>query len=142
MSWGTRIAILYGGFVIMILVLVFRTSRENTDLESADYYARELKFQEQIDGESALLSAGVVPDVSIDESGVQLEIPESVCAQPFTGTATFYKPDNAALDKVFRLESGSQYFDKSNFVAGQYRVRLNWSSGGQTYFHESNLYIP
>ena len=52
MNWGIRIAILYLGFMALILTLVFTCMNNGSELESRDYYARELKYQAQIDATS------------------------------------------------------------------------------------------
>ena len=44
-NWGWRIVILYSGFVLLILFLVYKTTTVNDDLVTTDYYAKELKFQ-------------------------------------------------------------------------------------------------
>ena len=51
MSWGIRITIMYLGFVGLILTLVFTCFGHKVELESKDYYARELRFQDQINAE-------------------------------------------------------------------------------------------
>jgi hypothetical protein len=49
MSWGIKITLLYLAFVALILTLVFTCFGHKTELEYKDYYARELRFQDQID---------------------------------------------------------------------------------------------
>ena len=49
MSWGTRIAIVYISFVVMIVTLIILCTGENIDLEYKDYYARELKYQDKLE---------------------------------------------------------------------------------------------
>ena len=41
MNWGKKIAVLYIGFVIMIGFLVYKSTQQNTDLVSDDYYKKE-----------------------------------------------------------------------------------------------------
>mgnify|MGYP003351831803 CR=1 FL=1 len=48
-NWGWRIVMLYGGFVVLILFLVYKTTTVKDDLVTPDYYAKELKYQEQLD---------------------------------------------------------------------------------------------
>lgn len=142
MSWGTKIAMLYGGFVVLILALVFRASMENVDLESADYYAKEIAYQEQIDGENAVNATGLEPHVVVDATGILVEIPGELSAAPMTGSLEFFRPDNANFDKNFEITSGSMHFDAKNFISGHYRVNLQWNSRGQDYRHETTIYFP
>jgi hypothetical protein len=142
MSWGTKIALLYGAFVVMILTLVFRTSQETIDLESADYYAKELRFQEQIDGEQAVNTSGVKPVISMQEQVIVIDVPEALSAAPMTGTVQFYRPDDSSKDKTFALNEAHGEFALSNFSSGQYEVRMNWKASGEDYFFESLIYVP
>ena len=49
MNWGTRIIIMYVGFVALIITLVVVSMRQQVDLVTPDYYAKELKYQTNID---------------------------------------------------------------------------------------------
>lgn len=141
MSWGKRIAILYIGFVLLIAGLIWRSSMENTDLVSTDYYDRELHFQEQIDGAEALNRTGLKPTVVRMNDKIVLDLPEGLSQSP-QGTLVFYRPDNAKLDQTFPLTASHAEFEKAKFAAGNYNIRLQWSSAGQKYFFETTLYIP
>jgi hypothetical protein len=141
MNWGTRIALVYIGFVLMIGALIVRTSMEHTDLESADYYEKELRFQDQIDGAEALLNSGSQPVVSITAFGVTVELPEQLSTTP-QGAIVFYRPDDAALDRKFDLKEATSFYDSGNFSSGRYRVRIEWKNGNEKYYHESNIDFP
>ena len=45
MNWGYKIILVYVLFVAGIVFLVVRSSMENTDLVTSDYYEKELKYQ-------------------------------------------------------------------------------------------------
>ena len=47
-NWGVGIFTFYGLFVVFILALVFRSSQENYDLVTEDYYQQEIRFEEVI----------------------------------------------------------------------------------------------
>ena len=47
-SWGTKIATLYIGFVGLIILMVSMSMRQRVDLVSEDYYNRELAYQDKI----------------------------------------------------------------------------------------------
>ena len=49
MNWGYKILIVYAVFVTGIVFMVYKSSNEKMDLVTADYYGKELKFQQQID---------------------------------------------------------------------------------------------
>ena len=123
MSWGTKIALLYGGFVLLIGALIFRSSRENIDLVAADYYEQELRYQGKIDGQSAVLNSGNVPALAVRNEAVVVLLPGD-SAEKMTGSVTFYRPNDAKLDREFSLAGCQTLFARDSFVTGLYNVKI------------------
>jgi hypothetical protein len=48
-NWGTGIALVYTVFALSMIALVVSSFSKKLDLDSKDYYAQELVFQNQID---------------------------------------------------------------------------------------------
>ena len=46
MNWGYKILTVYIIFIAGILFLVFKSSNQNQDLVTKDYYEQELKYQQ------------------------------------------------------------------------------------------------
>ena len=61
MNWGYKILMVYILFVAGIMVMVFMSSTQNTDLVTTDYYEKELVYQQKIDqiSRTSALSAKV-----------------------------------------------------------------------------------
>jgi hypothetical protein len=145
MSWGIKIAALYIAFAGMIVFLVFRTSRENIDLVTDDYYQQELQYQDRIDQNTAANKLGAQPVVRISDGQVEIIFPDSVVKQGISGQAVFYRPSDASKDLVIELNTdseGVQAVDLARFITGSYQLKLNWVSDGQPYYFETQLYIP
>lgn len=145
MSWGIRIAALYIGFVGLIAFLIFKTSQQNVDLVTEDYYQQELNFQEKINQASAENDLGVHPVVSIDQESVHIKFPDSMAHTSITGTAFFYRPSDATKDFSLALQpgvNGVQQISTSMFIQGVYQLKLSWKVGQESYYHETQLYIP
>jgi hypothetical protein len=49
MSWKYKIGLLYGGFVVMILILVVLAYTGKVELVDKNYYQKELNYQKTID---------------------------------------------------------------------------------------------
>lgn len=145
MSWGIRIAILYGGFVVMILFLVFRTMNEKVDLVTPDYYRDELKFQQQIDRQNESATLHEQPLISADGKNVIVKFPGEVAAEAISGTIKFYRPSDSSKDFTVNIQaddSGTQLVSTGKFVRGTYQVQLKWSAGGKDYYNEVSFYFP
>jgi hypothetical protein len=145
MSWGIKIAILYVGFVLLIVFLIIRTSTQNVDLVSDDYYQQELKYQEKINQSIAEQKLTVHPQVVIRDGAVKIIFPDSLLKFGVSGTAFFYRSADASKDVTVELApaaDGTQLVGTDAFAEGQYSVQLTWNSLGQVYYYESQLYIP
>jgi hypothetical protein len=139
MSWGTKITVLYIGFVCIILTLVFICFGHKTELEYKDYYARELKFQDQIDAinNANALVQGI--DYEIKNRTVKIILPEKLMSGDFNGSALFLRPSDASSDLTLKLTpdtSGTQLIDEG-FLKGVYKMQLSINSLGKSYFKEA-----
>lgn len=139
MSWGIRITLLYLGFVTIILIMVFTSYGHKTELESKDYYARELKFQDQINAtENSNRLAEPITYKVMDRS-VQIVLPKEILSGSLSGEIMFLRPSDSSKDKLIPLavdEQGVQTIDPG-FVKGVYKMQLSVSSNGKSYYKEA-----
>jgi hypothetical protein len=145
MSWGIKIAAVYIGFVGLIAFLIFKTSQQNIDLVSEDYYQQELEYQDRIDQQTATISLGTQPVVILRDGNVDIVFPDSVAKRIVAGDAFFYRPSDAAKDFSVKLqfnEVGIQQISTSMFTQGVYQLKLTWKVEDESYYHETQLYIP
>jgi len=138
MSWGIRITILYLGFVGIILTLAFVCFGEKVELESADYYAKELKFQDQLDATENLNALPQSVSHVIRDRSIQLLFPQDLISGDFKGTVNFLRPSDASKDRMVQLApgvDGIQMIDPG-FIKGVYKMQISFSTLGKTYFKE------
>lgn len=143
-NWGYGIAVLYCSFAIGIIFLVYKCTQHPVDLISADYYNREIKFQQQYDKmeNAASLSAPMKFNVDANSKSVTVEYPVSAGTKNLTGSIYFMRPDDATLDKNISIamnDSRQQLIDYSNWKKGLYRVEVNWNDGAKDYYKQSFL---
>ncbi|RYD58301.1 MAG: hypothetical protein EOP56_05095 [Sphingobacteriales bacterium] len=140
-GWGTRIAFLYGGFVVLIATLVIGSMRQNYDLVSKDYYQQELEYQKTIDAgkNQAALSSPVY--VQANESNVVLKFPTEFTGKSLSGKVYFYSPVNATLDKSFDIavSANSMYVSRNELSKASYKIKINWQADGKDYYQESAI---
>lgn len=139
MSWSIRIIILYTGFVALILTLVFTCIGHASELESPDYYARELKFQEQLDASGNAERLGTPIRYVVRERSVQLFLPPEVVSPGLIGTVSFIRPSDSSRDKAVAIQvddAGVQMIDPG-LMSGVYKMRIAFKSMGRAYFKEA-----
>jgi len=143
-NWGTKIAILYLGFVALILTLVFKSMAQKVDLVSDDYYEQEIKFQDQLNG---LKNTGELKGnfmISAKEQSVKIEIPEGLRDQQLIGKVKFYRPSDNALDVEFPLsvsKEGEQVINSSKFKRGSYKIQFKFKANNKDYYYEESLFM-
>ncbi len=139
MSWGIKITTLYLGFVTIILALVFTCFNHKTELVSKDYYAKELKFQNQIDAQSNANNLSVAINYMVDNRSVKIILPKEVLSPSLNGTVYFLRSNDATQDKTIPLmtdEDGVQIINPG-FIKGIYKMHISFTSQGKSYFKEA-----
>lgn len=140
-NWGTRIALLYGGFVALIVVLVTGSMRQDFDLVSKDYYQKELEYQQIIDAGKNQASLSAPVSVHANERYVFIEFPVEFKESALTGTVLFYSEVNAAWDKSFPVEASINkvQIPRSALERTNYIVKINWKADNKDYFQQSAI---
>ncbi|MFN4233530.1 MAG: FixH family protein [Bacteroidia bacterium] len=144
-SWGYRIAALYIGFVILVLFMVFLAMNQKIELVTPDYYAKELKFQQEIDAlnNAGMLSANV--QVEIQNNAVIIAFPEEMKNLEIKGEALMFRPSDSSLDISFPLElntDGKMLLKSEKFKTGLYKLIVKWTTEGKNYQSEHTVVLP
>jgi hypothetical protein len=139
-NWGTKIFLVYTGFVVFMLTMVYMCIRQQYDLVSDDYYAQELKYQDVIDGKNnaKLLRTGLTVGAIADTVFVKLPLDQISGG----GEIQFYRPDNASFDyKVQFVNNATIAIPSSKLKAGTYKVKATWASDGKPYYNEVSYLV-
>ncbi|MGC8857725.1 MAG: FixH family protein [Ignavibacteria bacterium] len=144
-SWGIIIAILYSGFVLLVLVMVMFSFTQRVDLVTDNYYEKELRYQEQIDKINRTNQLSEKLDFHVDNRIVSIKFPNKLDPDP-DNLIHFYRPSNSSYDKIVKIVTDSSNFQKiklnrEKFSKGFWRVRINWVSGGFSYYTEKEFFL-
>ncbi|RYZ50236.1 MAG: hypothetical protein EOP49_14470 [Sphingobacteriales bacterium] len=141
LNWGARAAILYGGFVILMVSLVTASMKQDFQLVSKDYYEQEVKYQEVLDAgkNQSALSAPV--SIAANSEMVTVKLPAEFNEEQIEGKVTFYAAANAAWDKSFSFPpgEGTLLIPRSQLHQTTYTVKVTWQGAGKTYYQENTL---
>jgi hypothetical protein len=122
-----------------MLTLVITCFSHKSELESKDYYVKELKFQEQI---NATKNSDQLPEpitFKVMDRAVQIHLPKELISGKLSGTIVFMRPSDSSRDKTILLatdEEGIQMIDPG-FLKGVYRMQIALKSAGKNYFKEA-----
>ncbi len=145
LSWGTKIAGLYIGFVLLMITMVIMSAYQKTELVSDDYYERELKYQDKIDGmnNANLLSAQI--SHTINDNALIVQFPNDFKNKNVTGEIVFFRPSDKTKDFISQIrlnETFCQTIDLKDLSKGMYKMQTEWKADGKTYFNEETIVIP
>ncbi|MCO5235877.1 MAG: FixH family protein [Chitinophagaceae bacterium] len=144
MNWGYKLMIVIIGFVGLMGFMVYRAVHTDFQLVEKAYYKSELQYQKIIDGNKR---AGTLSSrVQIIKSGDQLivQLPGEMKNGKVEGSLWFYCPYDEKMDRHFLLEPGAdarQSFKLSDFNAGNYTVKIEWTSNDEHYYSEEQITI-
>lgn len=129
MNWGkgiTVVMILFMGFIITLTSIMMRTS---TDLESEDYYAREVNYEQEI---QAQRNANELEKIGVaeDEEFIVLKVSETVEISAIK--VLFIRPNNKKMDKTFEFQdSKTLLIAKKDLEKGMYKMEISYEHEGK-----------
>ncbi|MGC4235086.1 MAG: FixH family protein [Niabella sp.] len=144
MSWGYRVIIILVVFVAGIVSMVYISMRQTNEVVDANYYEQEMKYQSVIDAKKNLLALEDTVAIQTVEGYVQIHFPEAATTRLDSGNIQFMRLSDSKNDKHIQMkeESGSLYkVPVASFPKGLYKVRINWSNDGTSYYHEQHYNI-
>jgi len=144
MNWGWRIFILYVGFVIMTLSMVFFTMKQDVFLVSRDYYKQEIEYQDQIDRISNTKAlAEPLKMVHLEaERSLMIVFPTAHAQSGILGEVHLFRPSDARLDRRYAINAdkmGRQYISLDELKTGNWRVKISWEAIDEAFYEEQNL---
>lgn len=140
MNWGNRIVVVFILFASFIGYMVIKAFQEDIDLVSEDYYAQEINYQNKLN--SLANAAEDDKSVLVKQMGGQIliEFPETRAS----GKIHFYHPSRKIFDRIFEIDlshGNIQKIDRSELIAGNYRININWKANNTDYFQQSKIFI-
>ncbi len=102
-----------------------------------DYYLQEIKYQDRIDEINNAAALNYEIEVVQDAGYVEARFP---AGSSVSGEIHFYRPDNQRFDRKFAFE-GNARINKSDLVAGRYKMQISWSDSRQDYYTEKVILV-
>lgn len=139
MNWGKGIAIALSLFMGFILYLAITLMTRNVDLESDDYYLREIAYQDEIEAVQNAANGPKV-EIKINDDMVIIQAPQETTYKEIQ--VVFKRPNDDKLDRVFELK-GTKILtlEKTLFKAGAYNVEISYLNGDKPCLIKDKIYI-
>ena len=140
-GWGWKIALLYAGFVAIIITLVVASSRQHFDLVSKDYYRDEIAYQGVINAGKNQAGLSMPTAIHANGTSITIDFPMEFKDMILSGSVQFYSPVNAAWDHSYKIAAigNSMTISRKELHNTRYIVKINYIVDGTAYYQESEI---
>ncbi|WP_370478308.1 FixH family protein [Tamlana flava] len=143
-NWGTGIVIAFIGFISFIMYFIITMSvsdKYDHDLVTEDYYAEELKYQNDID---KLKNANdLETNISFEKTaeGLLINFPEDLEYKKITGKMFLYRPSNKQLDFETAISLSKPYLliPDNRLVDGRWNIKVDWKYQDKSYLYKETI---
>jgi len=144
MNWGWKIAILYGGFVTMMITLVVLSSQQDIPLVTEDYYEKDLQYETQMHriANSKTLKEDVNVKYDAATQEIKVQFPKEI--KDIQGEILCFRPSQEDIDftiNIEDLEENSTAFGTSEMLSGKWKIKITWEGDGEIYYKEAIIFI-
>ncbi len=143
MNWGKKILLVYIVFVAGILFLVYKSSVQNQDLVTPDYYEQELKYQEKIDETERANALSTEIKFKVSDRNIHIDFPEEMKGIPLNAEVLLYciADKSKDINKRLATEIGIISFDVPAENKGMHELKISWVANGISYYNQQKIFI-
>lgn len=140
MNWGKGIIIAMGAFMSFILFMAFTLMSKSTDLESEDYYKKEIEYEQEM---NALKNASQLKEnakIDLTEDYVVIVLPTK--EQVSNVQIALFRPDNKKKDKLLNENNSKTIMiAKNTLLKGRYNIAINYEVNGKKILQKEEIMI-
>ena len=143
MNWGHKIIAVYVVFVAGMLFLAYKSSTQNIELVTEDYYAKELVFQKKIDESKRAASLSEPVEIKLTDHALTINFPKDFATKKITGEASLYCPSDEKKDmhQQFVVTDSNVSISVPDNYHGLNYVKIEWVVDGVNYYYEKKIII-
>jgi hypothetical protein len=140
-SWGTRIAILYITFVVLMVTLVSASMRQKFELVADDYYQQEVQFQQVIDASANRAALQEPVAIRTGKDSIGFVFPAGFRGTELKADILFYAAANSAWDRKWSLATADHHLSvpREGLHPTVYQVKISWQAEGKQYYEQHTI---
>jgi hypothetical protein len=141
MNWGKGITIFMVAFMSFILYMVITLmTKGNSELESEDYYKKEIKYQNEINAQRNANRKKEKVKITDSQEYLTFTFPGNEKIEEIS--IEFYRPNNSKNDISFNEQNTSNVLiDKKKLIKGLYIVSISYRVKGAFYMQKEEITI-
>lgn len=140
MNWGKGIAIALVLFMGFIIVLVIKMVSQNIELETDDYYKKDIAYQEEITSMENADALTEKPTISLTETHVVVQFPIEL--EFSEARLNLKRPNDETDDRSYDIVGTSMFtLNKNELEKGVYKLELSYVHKDKNYLQKIEYYI-
>lgn len=140
MNWGKGIIVAFVLFIGFIVSLVVILMSQNVDLQSEDYYKKEINYQEEISQQKAANKLNVQIELLVQDEFIVVQLPDSLSISDVR--IDFIRPNNEKSDRHFLIEDTKSYLiSRKQLNPGKYLVEIRYKADGVDCLQKTELFV-
>jgi hypothetical protein len=130
-------------FVAGIMFLVVKSSQQQVDLVTPDYYAEELRYQDRIDETRRAQALEEPLQFAIEHDVLTLTFPKQFEGKSVKGNVLLYCPSNKDhdLSRNLDLVDNRMKITIPERNTGLHEVQVSWEADGVKYYFGKNVFV-
>jgi len=142
--WGLTATIVAS--IVFFVGFAIWTFQDDVELVYDNYYEKDVVFDQQIKRVARTGALLLKPVLNYNQTTQMLAVkfPLALGHAPTTGEVLLFRPADLHKDRLFPLEligDSLQTISLPDMVSGLWRIKLNWTSGGEEYYLEQSLMV-
>jgi hypothetical protein len=139
-TWGRGITIVMIAFMTFILYMVITLMSKNTDLESEDYYQKEIEFEKEITATKNTNKLKEKVIVSDNKEYIVVQFPNLEKLDSIS--VLLFRPDNDKDDQIFTEENSKVLMiPKKKLKLGVYDLKIQYKVDNELYMQKESIVI-
>ena len=145
LSWGHGIVLVMLAFIAIMVQFMYRAYHNQESLVAEDYYARELRYQEDIDRRSNADELIERVQIQIHPDRIEFQFPDELKDTAIVAKVILMRPSDPLGDGVWGISAdgeGHATLDTRGLLRGAYHIRLEWTAADKEYLLEDRIHLP
>lgn len=144
MNWGYKIAIVFIGFVVLMVSMVTICFRQkDIHLVEKQYYEKEIAYQSQINIERNTATLENPPVIRYHQENQTVKVEYSPMQAIKEGSILFFRPSDASKDFTIAVNAnkGSQSIPVGHLQKGLWKVKMEWTDASRKFYLEEKVVV-
>ncbi|MCF7825979.1 MAG: FixH family protein [Candidatus Marinimicrobia bacterium] len=133
-------------FILFFVGFAIWAFQDDVELVYNNYYEKDVVFDQQIKRVARTEALPFKPSLNYSQETqvLSMKFPLALGHAPTEGTVLLFRPADLHRDRLFPLSlqgDSLQTIGLPDMVPGLWRIKLNWTSGGEEYYMEQSLMV-